>query len=136
MRSRIIAAALTGLAAATLALGIPAQASAATGGGCSNVNDGFINMSVCISANGSYALPDLYINSIKTPCQSVQLQLWQYSPERSSGPVLWSTGIPCKTGHYGPWHWPAASGYAYESVVNEYPVGYNLVQGFSPILHF
>ncbi|MEU9455946.1 hypothetical protein [Streptomyces sp. NPDC048277] len=126
MRSRrILATAATGLAAATLAFGFPAQASASTGGGCGTGADGGA-IKACISASGIYEIPDMYINWIPSgPCQGVTF----YVTDDSTGQTIWSTGIPCKTGHFpeaSPWHLVGVNGDKYSSHVTYY--GANLVE--------
>lgn len=106
---RMLATAATGLTAATLTLGIPAAASASTGGGCTNKN----GIEACISADSTGIKPDAYINSLPGGCSSILL----YVMNDSTGDLYYQTDIPCATGHYGPWHLSATNGVGYTTYI-------------------
>ncbi|MEY9931744.1 hypothetical protein ABH926_006393 [Catenulispora sp. GP43] len=106
---RILATAATGLAAATITLGIPAAASASSGGGCGSKN----GIEACISADSTGVKPDAYVNALPGGCSSILM----YVMNDNTGDLVWQTGLPCKTGHAGPWHLPGSNGTGYTTYI-------------------
>jgi hypothetical protein len=106
---RMLATVATGLTAATLAIGIPAAASASTGGGCTSRN----GIEACISADSTGVKPDTYINALPGGCASILLWVM----DDSTGDLFYQTGIPCATGHYGPWQLSASNGTGYTTYI-------------------
>ncbi|NEB05178.1 hypothetical protein [Streptomyces sp. SID13726] len=102
---RMLAIAVTGLTAATLTLGIPATASASTGGGCTTSN----GIEACISADSTGIKPDAYINALPGGCESILL----YVVNDYTTDLVYQNWLPCSTGHYGPWHLSASNGTGY-----------------------
>jgi hypothetical protein len=106
---RMLAAAATGLTAATLAIAIPAAASASTGGGCTSRN----GIEACISADSTGVKPDAYINALPGGCESILL----YVMNDYTGDLVYQIWLPCATGHYGPWHLSASNGTGYTTFI-------------------
>lgn len=106
---RILATAATGLTAATLTIGVPTAASASSGGGCQSIK----GIEACISADSTGVKPDAYINALPGGCSSILM----YVMNDSTGDLVWQTGLPCQTGHAGPWHLPASNGTGYTTYV-------------------
>ena len=104
----MLAAAATGLTAATLTIGIPAAASASTGGGCNSRN----GIEACISADSTGIKPDAYINALPGGCESILLYV-----ENNTGDLAYQTSLPCATGHYGPWQLSASNGTGYATYI-------------------
>ncbi|MFJ5304166.1 hypothetical protein [Streptomyces sp. NPDC088350] len=105
----MLATAATGLTAAALIIGIPTAASASAGGGCTSRN----GIEACISADSTGVKPDAYINSLPGGCKSILL----YVMNDSTGDLAYQTGLPCATGHYGPWHLSASNGTGYTTYI-------------------
>ncbi|MBS2551909.1 hypothetical protein KGQ19_34100 [Catenulispora sp. NL8] len=110
MRTRsILAIAATGLTAATITIGVPAAAFASSGGGCTSRN----GVEACISADSTGVKPDAYINALPGGCSSILM----YVMNDNTGDLVWQTGLPCKTGHYGPWHLTGSNGTGYTTYI-------------------
>lgn len=105
---RIVAATATGLTAAALTIGIPTAASASSGGGCTSRN----GIEACISADSTGVKPDAYINALPGGCSSILMYVMN-----SNGDLVWQTGLPCQTGHAGPWHLPGTNGMGYATYI-------------------
>ena len=130
---------------ATLATAVPlfallvaVPANASTGGGCANIED---YGQACVSADGSDVVADFYITNPPPTCQSVRIDIWDFTLGTNFEKKL----NGCSNGHYG-WYtetpnadgledFPGTNGDHYQSDLIFFVAG-GEAGGYSPDLLF